>query len=366
MLKHFCLTPILLASFLKLVSAQTFNSPESVEFDPVNNQYIVSNTNGGQLLTLIPGQAPGLFTNAVSAPYGLAEYNSVIYVCDNQAIKGYDLNTANEVFNLNISGSTFLNGICSDGNGFLYVTDFSTKKIYSVNIAGNSFTTAVSNTSSTPNGILYDELYNRLVFCTWGANAKLISVSLPDYTLSTIKTTGLTNIDGVVMDKCRNFMISEWGGDKIYKIDSSLGTPTVLFSAGINNPADIFYNALTDTLAVPNTGSNQVSFFSVDTCVIEPPIDDTGINENETSMLDIIATQAELLIRWKLPLSEPSALISVTDLNGKTVYNTRLSAAQLSQNFLSISSASWVSSVYILSLRTNSTHLTRKVFIPSN
>ena len=95
------MTKLLLSSLYLLtysiLFSQSFSSPESVEFDPLNNRYIVSNTNGGQLLAMVPGQSPTLFTDAVTAPYGLAEFNGVVYVCDDKRVKGYNLSDATEV-----------------------------------------------------------------------------------------------------------------------------------------------------------------------------------------------------------------------------------------------------------------------------
>lgn len=349
---------ILLMLSYKAIFSQSYNSPESVEFDPVGNRYIVSNTNGGQLLSVVPGQSPTLFTDAVTAPYGLAERNGVVYVCDDKRVKGYDLSDASEVFNLSITGASFLNGICADTSGNLFVTDFTAKRIYKVNIAGNSFTTVVSNTVSTPNGILYDSLYNRLVFCTWGPSAKLIEVSLSDYTLTTIKTTSLTNIDGVVMDRCRNFLISEWGTDKIHKIDSTLTTISALFSAGINNPADIYFNPSNDTLAVPNTAANTVSFFYVDSCVV---IDNSAIAENNALAFEIKYTQGFIVALWNQVDSQST--LDVLDITGKTVFKKQLNSSELSENYLQINTESWNSGYYIITFSASGNKAIRKVFV---
>jgi hypothetical protein len=341
-----------------LTFSQSFNSPESVEFDPVGNRYIVSNTNGGQLLALVPGQQPSLFTDEVSAPYGLVHLNGVVYVCDDKRVKGYNLFDATEVFNLSITGASFLNGICADTSGNLYVTDFTAKRIYKVNLAGISFTTVVANTGSTPNGILYDSLYNRLVFGTWGSNAKLIEVSIPGYTLTTLKTTSLSQIDGVVMDRCRNFLISEWGTDKIHKIDSTLTNVSVLFSSGINNPADLYFNPSNDTLAVPNTAANSVLFFYVDTCAV---IDNSNIAYNESPKFEIKNIHGALIVLWSK--TETNASLGVTDITGKTVFKKQFLPSELNENYFHINTESWSSGYYFISFTTVGSKAVKKVFI---
>jgi len=356
---------ILLFTLPYQLYSQSFNSPESVEYDPINNRYIVSNTNDGNLQSVIPGQTPILFTDAVSAPYGLAEYNGVVYVCDDGMVKGYSLTSAQEVFNINLNAS-FLNGICADGHGKLYVSDFSAKKIYAVNIATQTFDPVIANTVSIPNGILFDENHGRLIFCTWGSSAKLIAVDTTNFAMQTKITTSLSNIDGVVMDRCGNFLISEWGTDKIHKIDSSFSAPTVVFSAGINNPADLYFNLLNDTLAVPNTVNNTVSFFDARFCSVivdtTDTIDYTSIIEQQNIQFDIIPLSESIQLVWKVP-GISSAVISVSDLSGKMVERIKIPTASLSNNTHSISTQKWTSGIYIISFSSGTQSAVKKVFI---
>jgi sugar lactone lactonase YvrE len=363
-MQHLLLLILVLTLSFKSYS-QSFNSPESVEYDPINNRYIVSNTNDGNLQSIIPGQAPILFTDAVSAPYGLAEYNGVIYVCDNGRVKGYSLTNAQEVFNINLS-ATFLNGICADGHGKLYVSDFSAKKIYAINIVTQTFGPVIENTVSTPNGILFDENRGRLIFCTWGTSAKLIEVDTTSFTMQTKITTSLSNIDGVVMDRCGNFLISEWGTDKIHKIDSNFSAPTVVFSAGINNPADLYFNVSNDTLAVPNTANNTVLFLDANFCPVivdtTDTIDYTSIIEYQDIRLEVVTLSESIQLLWNAS-GISSAFISISDLSGKIVERIKVSTALSSSNTRSISTQKWVPGIYIISFSSGSQSAVKKVFI---
>lgn len=353
---------LILSSFALSSYSQSFSSPESVEFDPINNRYIVSNTNAGNLQSVIPGQSPALFTADVSAPYGLAEYNGVVYVCDDGFVKGYSLTTSQSVFSLDLNGN-FLNGICSDGNGTLYVTDFSGKKIYSVNIAAQTYATVVANTVSTPNGILFDTQHNRLIFCTWGSSAKLIEVDTMSFSMTTKITTSLSNIDGVVMDGCGNFYISEWGTDKIHKIDSLFGTPTMVFSAGVSNPADIYFNLANDTLAVPNTSTNTVVFFDADFCTVEDTTSHATISETQHMLFDVITLPESIQIIWKTSDINSLASISVMDMSGKLVEQVKLSGNALANNTYAIPTQKWAAGVYVISFNSGNQSLVKKVFI---
>jgi sugar lactone lactonase YvrE len=252
----------LIFAFLSLQTfAQVFNSPESVEYDAARDRYIVSNTGGNNLLSVVPGNAPTLFKSGVTSPYGMVIIGDTVFVCAQSGyIKTYDLTNGNMISNINLGG-TFLNGICTDFAGNLYATDFSAKKIYRYDIATSQFNVFVNNMAKTPNGIVYDPFHNRLVVATWGNNASVLGVNMSDSAVTTLVGTTLSNIDGISMDEDGNFYLAEWGTDDIYFLDSAFSAaPLAVVNASGTNPADIHYNTLRDTLAVPNTSTNTVTF----------------------------------------------------------------------------------------------------------
>lgn len=107
--------------------AQTYNVPESVEYDPTGNRYFISNSNNGQILARDASGNLSVFANGISPdPYGLEMAWGNLYACCGGKIYGYNM-TGTQIFNLNL-GATFLNGITHDNNGNLYATDFSAKK----------------------------------------------------------------------------------------------------------------------------------------------------------------------------------------------------------------------------------------------
>ena len=248
-------TSLLLFTILVL-NAQTYNSPESVEYDANHQRYIVANTSANNLQQVIPGSAPTLFVSSVPGPYGIAIVGDTVYVCCNSThLRGYNLTTGALAFDVNLGG-TFLNGICTDFAGNIFVTDFTAKKIVRYNIASQQFNYFVGTAmAKTPNGIVFDPFHNRLAVATWGSNASILGVALTDSVTIVLKTTSLSNFDGISIDGEGNFYAADWGTDGIYFFDSAFVNTPVKVVSGLLNPADISYNTLSDTLAVPNTGS---------------------------------------------------------------------------------------------------------------
>jgi hypothetical protein len=243
--------------------AQTFNSPESVEYDGPHHRWIVGNNGAGTVSSFYP-QASSVVPFSTGAamttgPHGIEILNGVVYCCDGANIKGYDITTGSPVFNLNC-GATFLNGITSDGVSTLFATDFSAKKIYRIVPANNHYN-IMASLAKTPNGILYDGANNRCVFVTWNANAPIQAISLIDSTVTTLTTTTYTSFDGVTRDQAGYWYASCWGNNSLIRWSPSFTSPTVVMT-GLNSPADIVINTAGDSIAIPNSGGTTVVFYT--------------------------------------------------------------------------------------------------------
>lgn len=234
--------------------AQSYNGPESCEYDYTNNRWLVGNKNNGTVLARASNGSLSTFCSGMSSgPYGIEILGNTLYCCyGGGKIRGFNLNNGSQVFDVNLGG-TFLNGITSDGDSILYITDFSDSAIYSLNVNTQQFG-MITKVPRKPNGIIYDGANQRCVFVTWGTGASIMQLNLSDSTVSTLLTTSYNNCDGITRDADGNFFISAWSNQSVIKYASDLTNPTVVAS-GLSNPADIFYNVLHDTLGIPNSGS---------------------------------------------------------------------------------------------------------------
>ena len=238
--------------------SQTYNSPESIEFDYVNNRWFIANNGGNNILTRNSATgALAVFATGFSGggPHGLEIVNDTLYACAGANLKAFNINTGAAVFNINL-GATFLNGITHDNSGNLYITDYSGNKIYRFNITTRQFNAFVSSGLSSPNGIIFDQPNNRCVFVQWTGAIK--SVSLTDSTVTTlVASSGLSSVDGITKDGVGNYFLSSWSPTRITRYSNTFTSPTAVVTTGLSNPADIFYNVITDTLGVPNSGSGN-------------------------------------------------------------------------------------------------------------
>lgn len=257
-------TLFLLIFSTSLVVGQSYNSPESLDYHPGSGYWFISNQSAQQILRKsVSGPLTVFASNLGGNPHGLEIIGDTLYVDAGSRILGYDINTGAQTMNLNL-GATFLNGLTADNQGLLYATDFSAKKIYRIDPQVPAFEILVANTVSTPNGIVYDPLLDRLVFCNWGANAPVKAVNLQTAEVTTIMSTNLTNCDGIVRNSYGDFYISSWSPQIVTVFKNNFNGNTQQVINNLSNAADLGYDMLHDTLGIPNSGTaNNVVFVGI-------------------------------------------------------------------------------------------------------
>lgn len=257
-----------------VVNAQSYSGPESVEFDYANNRYFISNTNSGQILARSSSGTLTIFASGISSgPHGLEIVGDILYACDGGSLLGYDLTSGTQVLNQSL-GATFLNGITNNGTD-LFITDFGTKKVYRFDISASTYNIFVTGLAKTPNGIIFDQPNNRLVMVSWGTNAPIMGINMTDSSVTQLSPTSLGNCDGIAMDCQGRFYVASWSPNRISRFANDFsGGATNMNATGLSSPADIFFNTDTDTLAVPNSGNNTVTFYNYNSCL------STGIGNN--------------------------------------------------------------------------------------
>lgn len=255
---------------ISLAIAQTLDGPESVEYDPVGDRYFISNTGNGQILQRDQAGVLSNFAASAPSPYGLEIMGDTLFACCGGRVKGFLLSDGSQVFNLELGGS-FLNGITTDGT-YLYVTDFSAKKILKVDVADNSFTELVANTVNTPNGIVFDPTMLRLWVAGWGSNALVKSYDPSNGEQLSSFTTNVGSIDGITLDCNGDLLLASWSPNRITRYETSFTLPpTTILSSGLSSPADIDYDEVNHRICIPNSGNDSVLLHEYTACSVGVP-----------------------------------------------------------------------------------------------
>ena len=302
-----------------IVHSQSFSSPESVEYDAANSRWMVGQNGSGQVLSYSPSTATlsSFCAGLTLGPHGIEILGNVLYCCDGGWIRGYDLSTGSLVFTLNL-GATFLNGLTSDGNNFLFASDFSAKKIYRVNTSAVTYN-LMATTIKTPNGIIYDASHNRCVFVTWGASAPIQAMSLADSTISTLRATSLSNCDGIIRDRQGNWYATAWGTNSLNRFDSAFTSNPVSVMSALSSPADIGINTSGDSIGIPNSGSaNNVVFYRIPVA--------TGIEDDvEQNHVSLFPNPSDDQTTIVMDSPVKNGIIELIDLSGRTVISKKVS-----------------------------------------
>jgi hypothetical protein len=350
------------AVFLTLSGiAQTYNSPESIEFDYTNNRWLIANNSGNNILSRSSvNGAVTVFAPCSGGPHGIEIVNDTLYVNAGSNMKLFNVNTGAPLGTISM-GATFLNGLTHD-NTYLYATDFSAKKVYRVNIAtrvSSVFVAATGGTSS-PNGIIYDQANNRCVIVGWGSSAPIKAMDVTTGAITTIITSTLGNCDGITRDAAGNYYISSWTGNKITRYTSTFTSPTTVVT-GLSNPAEIFYNTLTDTLGNTNSGTlNNTTYHYFGSAAGISELSASPGKLNLSVHPNPVVKSAE--INYELP-ANAKVLIELFDINGKLVKSivNEEQAKGMQTTFFSKSGLS--AGTYFLKIETDSYLETKKIVV---
>lgn len=274
-----------LTAFAYMALCQSYKNPESIVYDSVGKRYFISNKAGNSIVQLDTlGQLTNFVTTGLKNPKGLLITGDTLISVNNTSVQGFLLANANQVMNVTISGSAWMNDVCTDGEGNLYISDTQTNKIHKIIMKTGEYST-LCNISGGPNGLLFDKPTNSLLICNSGSNAKIFAYDFATSTLKTLVTTKFSDLDGLARDNCGHIYVSSWGTNSVYAYDPLFKNPPTLVSKGYNGPADISIREDNQTLAIPNFNANTISLIQLNAgCSsienLAPQNDSKGLNDS--------------------------------------------------------------------------------------
>ncbi len=262
-LKSFVLAGILASGFVMSANAaqpqhiEGFSHPESVfvnknevyvsnlgeKLDPMgkdNDGFISKLDNNGKIVEL-------KWIENLNAPKGMNVIGNTLYVVDIDVLKGFDVVSKKEVLNIPVQGAVFLNDIAVLDKNTLLVSDTGTGIIHKFDVAKKKYETFTKLDSQYggPNGLMLDSKKKALIVVGYDPAGKQKG-SVVSIDLKTKKVTKITEplgaLDGVVMAKNGDLLVSDWGENLqgvIYRIDSKGGLSKIDVEI-MGGPADMF------------------------------------------------------------------------------------------------------------------------------
>ncbi|HVX14396.1 MAG TPA: PQQ-dependent sugar dehydrogenase [Pirellulales bacterium] len=225
--------------------------------------------NGDGEVVLVTGNSAKPFAKGLDDPKGIFFVKDALFVTDKQRVWRIDEKGQATVFAAADKFPTkpkFLNDICADDHGTLYVSDSGDLKgadgaVFRISTDGKA--TLVTDSSKakglkTPNGLLCDGP-DKLLMLDFGSG-ELQQVNLADGKMVR-QSTGYTGGDGLVRDKNGKLYISQWTSGEVSVLGRESHAPTQIgqFKAAADHCLDEAH----DRLLVPDMTAGTLSAISL-------------------------------------------------------------------------------------------------------
>lgn len=257
-----------------------FETPESVLHDPELDLYLVSNIDGSPLdlddrafisrvrpdgsieqLKWIDAEDPAV---RLDAPKGMALVKNVLYVADIAAVRKFDRKSGKPLGSVEIPGATFINDLCADAAGTVYVSDSGIRSgfspsggdaVYKLTPDGQVSVLVKSQSLGRPNGLALDG--DGSVWLATFGSGELVRLS-PHGARGESLRPPKGSLDGLVVWDRRLF-VSSWEASAVYERQGDAFVERVRDVAA---PSDIGFDAARKRLLIP--------LFYADALVIYP------------------------------------------------------------------------------------------------
>jgi hypothetical protein len=267
-------------AFASTVTIEGFSSPESTIVN--KNDLYVSNVGKELKPTLkdgdgfiskldVNGKIKELhFIDGLDAPKGMGIVGNTLFVADIDTLRGFDLSTKKEIFNIVFEGVNFLNDITVKDSNTLFIGASDTSSIYEVNISNKSYKKlmdfTVANGLFYEDGILYAAELGSSTQNMFDGKGKLYKIDLKDNN----KLTQLGTFEGVLdgVHKVGNKVyVSDWGnGEKtgiIRVYDLETKKESVLETELFMGAADFWIDEKSNKVFMPQMIGGKVNIFDL-------------------------------------------------------------------------------------------------------
>ena len=255
----FCLSSAMAQDPKPLWSSDTpFPLPESVYYNPVMNQLIVSQVNGGGPLakdndgclsrySLDGKLIEAKWITGMHAPKGSRAKGNLLWVSDIDRMHCIDTQMGKIISTIAIPGSKFLNDVAITDKGTVYVSDMTDDKIYQIKNGKAELFVEIGR----PNGILIegDQLLVAGRYPQQSQDGYMMSVDLKTKAIHPIAKMPTNTLDGFEANGQGGYFISDWDAGVIHHINAQQQITTILKPG--KGSADIGFNPKTLQLLVP-------------------------------------------------------------------------------------------------------------------
>jgi outer membrane protein assembly factor BamB len=215
-----------------------FGNPEAVLVSDDGSFLYVSNTNGGPAekngqgyisrVGLDGTMLDAEWATGLHAPKGMLEVGEILYVTDIDRLVALDSGNGAVVSEWRNDEASYLNGLTVDDSGRVYVSDTAESKVFRL-VDDRLELWIDSEALDYPNGLRFED--GRILVAGWGRPNPDWSTEVPGHLKAVdIKTGAITsasdgkpigNLDGIKTDGNGNWLVTDFMGGALYRIDPS-------------------------------------------------------------------------------------------------------------------------------------------------
>ena len=242
------------------------NQPESVTWDHVNEQWLVSNYASGEIVAIDTTGEQSIFSELLSSTVGLKVHDDNLYAASSDGVAMFDLANGSHIGLVEIPEASLLNDIDFDSLGNLFVSDYWGNQIFKVDTELLSYELFIDYGIIAPNGMIFDEEFNRMIVCGHNGTSSMIhSFDVETAETELLLYPNIYSLDGLARDIQGNIYISSWHTDTVYKFEgNNINNNFEVAASGFIDPADISIHPTNNILAVPNFYGNSVSYVQLE------------------------------------------------------------------------------------------------------
>ena len=197
---------------VSVYSQNLLNGPNDIVFDSLNNRYLVANWAGNSIVAIDPLGNQSYFRTNITNAHGMEIKDSILFVASYHNLLLIDLNSSSTINSIFVPGSEYLSHIALDSSYYVYVADWSAKKLFRININDQTSATLLT-LDPIPGGISYDGDNNRLILLIFVDNAPILAYNFASESLDTVRNTNINEPDAICRDAEGNYYITSFSGN---------------------------------------------------------------------------------------------------------------------------------------------------------
>jgi sugar lactone lactonase YvrE len=253
---------------VNLFTQNLLNGPNDIVFDEANNRYLVANWAGNSIVAIDSNGHQQLFRNNVIHAHGMEIRDSVLFIASYHNLVLINLSSAEIIASINVPNSQNLGHITLDSSHFVYMTDWSSQRLFRIDV-NNQTSTSLRSFSTIPVGVCFEEENNRLIILTLVHNAPILGYNISTGNLFTIINTSINDPDAICQDADGNYYITSFSDNVVCRFRNDFLTGPEIISSGHDGPSGIGYNRKDNTIAVTNYNSNRIDFIQLESTNVE-------------------------------------------------------------------------------------------------